>query len=81
MKLKSDADIDSAYKSSSLKQDRKDVIVGQLRSVRPDKLEELWDIWNDKDSGLPKNELTFAKSLLDLDADTPPAPTPTTTPA
>jgi hypothetical protein len=74
MKIKSDADIDAAYKSSTLKKDRKDVIVAQVRATSPNKLEELWSIWSDKDSGLESKELSFAKSLVDFDAETPVAP-------
>jgi hypothetical protein len=82
MNLKQDADFDAAVKSSSLKKERKDVIVAQLRACRPDKLEELFEVWSgDPDEGgLPKNELTFANSLVDKNAPTPPPPaTPSTT--
>jgi len=76
MRLKSDADIDAASKSSNLKKERRDIIVAQLRSTRPEKLEELWGVWNDKDGGLSAGELSFAKSLVDLDAETPAPATP-----
>ena len=66
MRLKSDADIDAAIKSSTLKKGRADVIAAQLRATRVEKLEELWQCWNDKDNGLSAGELSFAKQLVDL---------------